>query len=125
MRASVTSSQLAEQSVLTVTGDVDFGLAPYVGTPLLDALAPGSGSRGVVVDLSAVNYVDSMGLSVLVHAASLAARERREFSLVLDGNRRLEKLLRMTGLTDAFAVHDTLAAALGTAVDDDLDAVPA
>jgi len=68
----------------------------------LDPL-PGS-SADVVIDLSAVGFVDSSGLRVLVEAHQRAEAEQRR--LVLSGSSRpVRRLLEISGLMDYLNVE--------------------
>lgn len=97
-------------TVLAVSGEVDVYTAPNLRdrvTALLDA-----GKHQLVVDLGAVEFIDSTGLGVLVGALNRARELGGSLELVCSQERVL-KLLRITGLDTVFNLHDSVAAALG------------
>jgi anti-anti-sigma factor len=54
--------------VLIAGGELDYDSAPLLRTAILSHI--GAGKRRLVVDLSAVSFIDSMGIGVLVGAVS-------------------------------------------------------
>ncbi|MEU3552806.1 STAS domain-containing protein [Streptomyces fragilis] len=81
--------------LLTVAGEIDLGNAGLLAREL-EALEADAGPERVVVDLTAVDYLDSAGLSVLfVHA------ERLE----IVASSLLEPVLTYSGLTELAVVR--------------------
>lgn len=80
--------------VLTATGEIDMSNAETFATALTEAV-PASG-QALVVDLTAVEYLDSAGLAALFHHA-----DRIE---VVTGP-LLTPLLTISGLTDITTVR--------------------
>jgi anti-sigma B factor antagonist len=87
-----------------LSGELDHATAPELRQPLDAAIK--AGVRAVLVDLSDCNFIDSTGLSVLVHA----------HARLLDDGGRLEiccpdpqvrRLLEITGVDRSFGVHRT------------------
>jgi anti-anti-sigma factor len=66
----------ADVVVATAAGRIDFAGAQALEEALAPALEPGSGVRGVVIDLGRVDYISSVGLRVLMVAAK-ALRARK------------------------------------------------
>ena len=64
-------------SVLTVTGRVSSRTSPELGRALASALA--SPARGLVLDLSGVDYISSPGLRAVEHAKTRLAEQGRAF----------------------------------------------
>jgi anti-anti-sigma factor len=64
-------------SVLTVTGRVSSRTSPELGRAFASALA--SPARGLVVDLSGVDYISSPGLRAVEHAKTRLAEQGRAF----------------------------------------------
>jgi anti-sigma B factor antagonist len=93
------------RDVVEVTGDVDIKSSAELRdavTSLVEA-----GSRSIVIDLTHVSFMDSTGLSALVGAHGSATKNGAAIALVLtDAN--LLRLLRITSLDTAFAVHPNL-----------------
>jgi anti-anti-sigma factor len=92
-----------------LSGELDHATAPELREPL-DAAISG-GARAILVDLTDCSFIDSTGLSVLVHA----------HTRLLDDGGRLEvccpdpqvrRLLEITGVDRAFGVHQERADAL-------------
>ncbi|MEW9555060.1 STAS domain-containing protein [Nonomuraea sp. NPDC050783] len=79
--------------VLAVTGEIDMSNAGSLD----DALVRTTGGARVLVDLSAVDYLDSAGLTVLFSHAS-------RISLV--ANPLLEPVLTISGLAEVTTVED-------------------
>ena len=110
VRFSVSRSRPSEGvAVLALHGELDFGDAPALENMLRDEFA--DGSRAVLLDLSALEFVDSSGINTLVHASRLAAREGKHFgvSSPTDHVRQVFEILR---LRDVVRVDDTLDSAL-------------
>lgn len=76
-----------------VSGEVDMLTAPQMEHVLRDACAQ---APLVVLDLSAVSFIDSSGLHVLVDAAG-RARESGTRMVMIGASRALESLLVLTG----------------------------
>lgn len=76
-----------------VSGEVDMLTAPQMNHVLRDACAQ---APLVVLDLSAVSFIDSSGLHVLVDAAG-RARESGTRMVMIGASRALESLLVLTG----------------------------
>ena len=95
--------------VVALSGDVDLESSPQARRVLLDAVERG---RGVLVDLSAVEYVDSSGVASLVEAFQQARKRRAEFALVCvaESTRRVLELAR---LDRVFQIYPSLEEALG------------
>ena len=94
--------------VLTVTGDIDIASAAAFRYVSLRTL--GIDPVVLVLDLTDVPFIDSSGIAVLVLLRRKARSRRSELRLVT--HRRIDSVLRVTGLTQAFDVYATRQAAV-------------
>jgi anti-sigma B factor antagonist len=97
--------------VVTARGDLDIVTSPELDRCLTEARR---GAATVVLDLSAVDFMDTSSLAVVVgHWKKLAARGG---TLALAGARyRYVKTLWITGLADRLPMFDTVAEAIAAA----------
>lgn len=92
----------ADAVVLTVAGEIDMLTAPDLQTALLAALADTT-CRQLVLDLSAVSFLSSAGLSVLVVVREDARARGVGFRLAgLDDNRAVRRSLELTQVLELF-----------------------
>ena len=95
-------------SVISLTGDVDLQTSPQVRTKLLETLEK---SKRVVVDLSAVNYIDSSGVASLVEAFQVSRKKNASFSLASVSSAAM-RVLSLARLDKVFTIHPSVEAAL-------------
>jgi anti-sigma B factor antagonist len=102
----------AGYTVVEVAGEIDMASAAELRHSLHQTID--AGSRQLVVDLRQVDFMDSMGLGVLVGAQRrLRGHDNGSIQLVCADGLVL-RVLRLTGLDRLFPVHATLADALGS-----------
>ena len=89
-------------AVLAVGGEVDVATAPRLREQLIGLV--NQGSHRIVVDLTAVDFLDSTGLGVRVGALKRVRTHDGDLSLVCDEPRIL-KVFEITGLTKVFAMY--------------------
>jgi anti-sigma B factor antagonist len=90
-------------ATVTVWGEVDLYAAPDLGEAL--ASLPNE-VRHVLVDLSQVGFIDSVGLATLVGAARRLEERHGRMLLVID-DARIKRLLAVTGLDRFFSVRSS------------------
>lgn len=95
-------------AVLSVSGDVDMSSAPLLEKTALDLLD--ADHSGLVVDLSAVDFLASMGIALLVEL-SKRAPGNFAFAVVARGS-ATARPLEMLGLGDVLSIHSQLEEAL-------------
>ena len=91
-----------DRAVLRIDGDIDAWTAPQLRERVRDLA--GSGTVHLIADLRGVGFLDSAGLGALV-AARKVLRGREGSLRLVAGAGRIVQVLRITGLTDAFALH--------------------
>jgi anti-anti-sigma factor len=103
------TERYGESWVVTVAGDVDLHSAP----DLRDRLASlgDTGAKHVVVDLSECEFLDSMGLGVLLGAKKRMARDGRELHVVVTSP-DVRRIFEITMLDRVLDLHATRAEAL-------------
>lgn len=107
---AVTNAYLgANTHVVTVTGELDVYTAPDLRTALTDVAR--EGAMDVVVDLLNVPFVDSVGLGVLVESSKRLKAKGGVVRIVCD-DRRIARILEITGLDRVLVLHSTLRDAL-------------
>jgi anti-sigma B factor antagonist len=99
-------------AVLAVSGALDLASATDFRRLVNDLLA--EARVRLVVDLTDIEFVDSVGLGVLVSAHRRTRGLRGGMVLVVDGD-PVTRLLRLTGLDRVFRVAPTRAQALTAA----------
>jgi len=94
--------------VVVLSGDVDLGHSPALRKTLMELMFE---QRNVVVDLSAVTYIDSSGIAGLVEAYQMSRRNGTRFTLaaIADPVRRVLQLAR---LDRVFSIVETVADAV-------------
>ena len=97
-------------SVLSVQGEVDVYTAPQFREQLIELVD--QGRRSILVDLEGVEFLDSTGLGVLVGGLKRVRSHDGDLALVCT-QRRILKVLEITGLTKVFTIHDSVDAAVG------------
>jgi anti-sigma B factor antagonist len=104
----LSSHREADVTVVAAAGDLDIVTSPRLDSSLAEARRAGG---NVVLDLSAVDFMDTSCLAVIVgHWKKLAARGG---TLALAGARyRYTKTLWITGLADRLPMFDTVAEAV-------------
>jgi anti-sigma B factor antagonist len=95
-------------TVVAVTGDIDVATAPSLRALLVDLIA--DGKINLLVDLTAVGFLDSTALGVLVSTVKRVRAGGGDLALVCTSP-HIIKVLEITGLTTVFAVHGALEAA--------------
>ena len=105
---AVEQSQIGAVSVVAVSGTVDMLTAPQLEAALSPA-AVGT-AQAVVVDLSAVDFLASAGMGVLVAARNDLDPDVR-FAVVADGP-ATSRPLKLIGITDVVDLYATLDEAL-------------
>jgi anti-sigma B factor antagonist len=95
-------------ALVSVSGELD----AFVESDLRDALgaAAALGSQTLVVDLSAVTFMDSTACGVLVAEARRLRRDGGSLVLVSNGN-RASRVLEVSGIDQVVRVYSTLHAA--------------
>ena len=98
--------------LVMASGELDLAAAPRLATVL--SMAAAGAEPNVVLDLTAVNFIDSTALGAIMHASTEAEAVGKQMLVVaLDGPVR--RLLEITNLTGRFRVYpsrdDALAAA--------------
>ncbi len=96
--------------LVAIRGEIDLASVPRL-TELLRQRMTAANLRAVVLDLSGVEFVNSFGLELLVHAQSRAEQRGLDLRLVA-GSGHVRRLLALTRLTDRFTHHDTVNEAL-------------
>lgn len=94
--------------VIALDGDVDLEHSAAVRDMLLAQVAKG---RDLMVDLSAVAYIDSSGIASLIEALQSAKRNDTRLELVSVSDQAM-RVLRLARLDKVFAIHESLDAAL-------------
>jgi anti-sigma B factor antagonist len=95
--------------VVTVGGELDVATAPALGEEL-DRISA-EGAADAVVDLLAVSLVDSVSLGILVDASKKMKARGGALRIVCD-DRRIARVIEITGLDRVLSIHTTLREAL-------------
>jgi anti-anti-sigma factor len=96
-------------AVLAVSGELDLGTAEIVWPGLARLLTTTAGK--VVLDGTALEFLDSSGLRVLLRGAKLAESEGTAFRVVAP-HPVVQRVLELAGVRDALDVCASLAEAL-------------
>jgi anti-sigma B factor antagonist len=91
--------------VVTVSGEVDMYTAPQMKACLLELMD--GGAIRIVVDLSAVTFIDSTALGVLIGGVRRLHAAGGSMALVV-ASRPVERVLSITGLDRVFSINATL-----------------
>jgi anti-sigma B factor antagonist len=90
-------------AVVAVHGELDLETAPALKTALVEAIEEQPGRR-IVVDLEGLDFIDSIGLGILLGGLKRARGSDGELVLVATG-RNVLKVLELTGLVRVFEIH--------------------
>ena len=100
--------------VLAVSGDVDMVTAPRLAEAIDEAIA--ARPAALIVDLSAVQFLASAGMTVLVHAQAQVVPPTR-FAVVADGP-ATSRPIKLMGIDSTFALYRTCDTALAGIADE-------
>lgn len=95
-------------AVLSVSGDVDLSSAPLLEVEAVGLLD--EDPSGLIVDLTDVHFLASMGMALLVDLSKRAA-DSVAFAVVAKGN-ATARPLELLGLGDVLSIHPRLEDAL-------------
>jgi anti-sigma B factor antagonist len=96
--------------VVEVTGDLDLAAAPALRQEVLALLQ--AGHRDIVVDLTPTDFLDSIGLGVLVSIWKRVRVHGGSFAVVCP-EPRLQRVFRVVDLDRILPLHGTVDEALG------------
>ena len=96
-------------TIVVLSGDVDLDSSPKVRSVLLESVG---NKCGVLVEMSAVSYIDSSGVASLVEAYQSARRGSTPFALVAVSEAAM-RVLELARLDQVFSIHASVTDALG------------
>ena len=102
MDLSLATQEVDGTTVVTVGGEIDVYTAPKLRDKITELVA--AGAYRLVVDLEAVEFLDSTGLGVLVGGLKKVRAHDGSLRLVCTQDRPT-KTLRLNGLAKAFEIH--------------------
>lgn len=102
--------------VAGITGELDLSNAESLGSRLI-ARIPAE-TRGIVLDLSGVSYIDSVGIAVTVGIRETLLERGQQLALVIPETSRVNAVLQLVGLGELIRRSETVEEAL-TALDRD------
>jgi len=100
------------RTVVEVSGEIDVYTAPKL-REALQGLVDG-GSYRLIIDMDGVEFLDSTGLGVLVRGMKRVRAHDGSIDIVCNQGRIL-RIFKITGLSNVFAIYDTVDDALAAA----------
>ena len=104
----ISTSEPGSALVLSLDGRLNMVAAPRLKTAIDDAVA--AGKPRIVVDLSAVSFIDSSGLGALI-AGLKKARQASGDLRIAGVNDQVGTVLRLTNLDRVLRTHESVEAA--------------
>lgn len=95
-------------NVVALHGEIDLERAPGVRRLLLSCVDQG---KDLLVDLSAVSYIDSSGIANLIEALQSAKTNGLQFALV-SVSEQAKRVLKLARLDTVFVIYDDFDRAL-------------
>jgi anti-sigma B factor antagonist len=92
-------------SVVRADGELDVSTAPQLRQTITTAFDEGGGK--VIVDLTAVTFMDSTTLGVLIGAHNRVRETGGSLGLVCPDD-KIRRVFRITGLDEVFTLYDTV-----------------
>ena len=89
-----------DKLIITVNGEIDLGNSENLRQQIHAAL---DDNKAVSVDMSAVNYIDSSGIAVLIESKQRAGEGSKEFKIVRPSEAVLS-VLRLAKLVSFFEI---------------------
>ncbi len=99
-----------EVVVAHMTGELDLAGAPGMGERIRDAVP--TSARGLVVDFSELDFIDSSGIAMLFGLARRLDSRRQQLRVVARSGKPVARVLDIVEFDRAAPVHETLDEAL-------------
>lgn len=99
-------------TIVAVEGEIDVYTAPKLRDKISELV--GEGVYHLVIDMEAVEFLDSTGLGVLVGGLKKVRAHNGSLELICNQDRLL-KIFRITGLAKVFTIHPSAEAASASA----------
>ena len=109
MDLTLATREVDGRAVVAVGGEIDVYTAPKLRDKITELV--GAGAYDIVIDLEAVEFLDSTGLGVLVGGLKKVRAHDGSLELICS-QERLLKIFRITGLAKVFVIHDSADSAL-------------
>jgi anti-sigma B factor antagonist len=91
-------------AVLAVGGEIDYAVSPQLRERIADHVK--AGRRHLVVDLSAVTFIDSTAIGVLVWAVTRLRKDGGSLAVVCEReNVKVLRIFEITGLESLIELH--------------------
>jgi anti-anti-sigma factor len=98
--------------VARLTGELDISVAEKTGQKIAEAVP--SSARGVVVDMSGLDFMDSSGVSMLFALARQVGSHRQQLVVVAPTGRPVSRVLQIVEFDRAAPVREDVDAAVTT-----------
>jgi stage II sporulation protein AA (anti-sigma F factor antagonist) len=99
-------------AIARITGDLDLSNLSAVHGALVDAMP--NDARALVLDLAAVNFLDSSGVEMLFRLRrSLGVRQQR-FAVAIPPGAPIRRALELSGASEDLALHGSVDEAIAT-----------
>jgi len=109
----IVSRPLPQVCVVHLSGELDMATAPLLGDYLREQTA--ASPTELVLDLGGVTLLAAAGLALMMQALNNDSGIHGRLHLTgVAGNRPVERVLRLTGLTSILDIHDNLQTVLDT-----------
>lgn len=109
MDLTLATRDAGSATVLEVAGEVDVYTAPRMREQIVDLVT--EGRYQLIIDMEAVEFLDSTGLGVLVGGLKRVRAHEGDLAVVCS-HERILKIFRITGLTKVFNIHASVPEAL-------------
>jgi anti-anti-sigma factor len=96
--------------IATLAGELDIAGAPSIGERIAEAVP--TSARGLVVDFSGLDFIDSSGIAMLFSLARQLGSRRQELRVVAPVGGPVARVLEIVEFDRAAPVHAELSAAL-------------
>jgi anti-sigma B factor antagonist len=111
-----------ETVVAILTGEVDMSNATSVRMQIAEFVTPEDDA--VIVDMSALAFMDSAGLHALIELGAILDERRQQLLLCVPPGSQIRRAIEIVGLPSAVSVHDDRGEAMGAARSSALESRP-
>ena len=106
---TLATNEVDGATIIAVGGEIDVYTAPKLRDKITELVA--DDVYDIIVDMEAVEFLDSTGLGVLVGGLKKVRAHDGSLQLICTQDRLL-KIFRITGLAKVFVIHDSADGAL-------------